>query len=233
MKWLVIPILALPTILLSFLSPSVSVEQSVRLGEVRPIAQNQKVTIPVRFNVSENKDFYLAIWVRHNKGLRDPIMSKVDFEVKGRPGIMLRFVRDGEDTRPQIYWRNQNRGGWYTFSPIEHITNKWILFLISFRENNLLGLHVAYEREGKTAELVSLGGYKVEIFPLSESLVSVGKVFNPGFRGEIGPVSIFQGGSKRSFDVLKALVEFPGEIPSKEIIFSGTEGIILEKMQND
>jgi len=232
-KWLLVIVLALPTILLSLLSPTLEVEQSVQLDEVVPIAQNATLTVPSSFNVIENKDFYLAIWIRSDEPLRDAVMSKVDFEIKGKPGLSLRFIRLGEETRPQVYWKNTDKGGWFTFAPIKQQPNKWKLFLLSFRENQYLGLHVAYETEAETAELVSLGGYKLSFFPSSESLMKIGKVTTPGYRGEIGPILVFQGGSKKSFEILKELIAEPEQIPTKETIFSGTEGLEIEKKRND
>lgn len=231
MKWLLVIVLALPTILLSLLSPTLAVEQSVQLEEVTPIAQHATITVPTNFNVTQDKDFYLAVWLRSEEPLRDAVISKVDFETKGKPGLSLRFIRLGEETRPQVYWKNSEKGGWFTFAPIKQLPNRWKLFLLSFRENRYLGLHVAYETEDETAELVSLGGYDLSFFPTSESLMKVGKVTAPGYRGEIGPILVFQGGSRKSFEVLKELIMEPEQVATKEPIFSGTEGLQIEKKE--
>lgn len=222
MKWLILLVLALPTVFFSLLSPSVAVEDRVRFGEVVPVLNNQKGTVPVPFNVTFNKDFYLSFWLRSDESPRDEmVMSKVDFDVLEKPGMALRFTRIGDEIRPQVYWRNKDKGGWYTFSPIRYEPKKWMLFLISFRENQYLGLHVAYEADEKEAKIFSLGGYKVDFFPRSEALLSVGKVTTRGFCGEVGSVLVFQGGSKESFDVLKSIVKDPNRVPTKEPIFDG------------
>lgn len=231
MKWLILLVLALPTVFLSLLTPSVAVEDHVQLGEVVPVLSNQKGTVPLPFNVTLNKDFYLSFWLRMDESPRDEVvMSKVDFDVLEKPGMALRFTRSGDEVRPQVYWRSKEKGGWYTFSPIRYEPKKWKLFLISFRENQYLGLHVAYEADEKEAKISSLGGYKINFFPHSEALLSLGKVTTPGFRGEVGSVLLFQGGSKESFEVLKSIAKDPNRVPTKEPIFEGA--LIVESKKD-
>lgn len=181
------------------------------------------------------KDFMLSFWLKPRRlpaiDERYLVLSKFDERSASRRGYAFALARDRESVRPEVYWRDEVNGTWFTFSEINLEARQWILFVVTLRDGKFLGLHSATIPEpaigqevAPTPEVELLGGYELPtpIFPHSESDLLLGAFGGGKFRGQIGPLGIFRGSAITGSldDILRELVHSPRELPA----YFGKEG---------
>lgn len=175
----------------------------------------------------EGKDFLIAVWVKLKKlplvGESFVVFSKYDEKSSARKGYSFSLTKEQESLRPSLYWKDNSNGTWFTFSEVNLEPKHWTLFVITFRDDKYLGLHVATlpdaQAENSQAAIKLLGGHELsnKILPQNKADLLIGS-FNGGkFRGKIGPLGIFSSKSltENLNNILTSLIESPREVPEQ------------------
>lgn len=218
--WLTAPGIFLPLLfLVSFLLPLVfgfralfpfSVDTENSGTEVDPVfpesvnVQSQGAYLSVshspELNPTSGSDLLLTAWFKLRRlpssGERMVLLSKAENRPPFNPGYSLSLVRRGASLRPVIYWRDgSGRGGWYRFGEIKPAVRTWCMFSLSFRQEDLLGLHYTVLGADRKPSTELLGGYRLpaSVIASSSADLVVGALPAGTFRGKIGPVGIFSG----------------------------------------
>jgi hypothetical protein len=172
------------------------------------------------------RDFLLTVWVKFKKlpapGQRVVFLGKTDWDDPRHSGFSMSLTREANVFRPAVYWQPPTGGnvGTLVFSELRVVPQRWILFALSVKDNRFLGLHTAMLLDGSAADVRLAGGFDVQNAapPEGKTDLLVGALGSSPFRGEIGPIGVFEpkeirGEVKR---LLKDLVKNPA-IPPEDI----------------
>lgn len=174
-----------------------SIKQEIRkvdvFGEKKGIKRARFITIPrsSAYNPEKDKNFFVLFWFKGDtypqNGQEMQLLAKYDTEGEN-PGFALRIANYNSALHPQIYWKNsKGEGRWYSFADIKIPANKRRAFLISFTDNQFLGLHLFFLNSKKYLTVRNLGGHEVlDIFPDSKSKLRLGSLNDRLFSGQIG-----------------------------------------------
>ena len=163
------------------------------------------------------------------------LFSKIDYSQPYKPGFALTISRKLSLIQPSIYWRNaQGKGSTFRFSDLPVSLGDWYAFVVSYKQPNILGLHVVRIGEGEKPTTNLLGAYllKVPVYPVNEIPLTVGAPQLGSFRGSIGPVGIVNGpdATGELKNILKMLAKNPLSInkvlDKKSTVFLTTNGVI-------
>jgi hypothetical protein len=150
-----------------------------------------------------NRDFVFSFWFSlkdlPESTERDILVAKFEGESRNRAGYAIAVRKDGSQLQPSVYWRGKKqKGGWYEFPPMLFSRESWYLLILSFRQQQFLGLHYKLtEPENLESKLTSLGGYDIaEVGSIeNSSMLLVGSPARSGLRMLLGPVAIVSGAS--------------------------------------
>lgn len=147
------------------------------------------------------EDFLVSIWFNFRRipAASETMMlySKTD-EARLPSGYSLSLERVGSAIRPVVFWKDQEgKGGTYRFEDMRLPLRVWINFVLTYSEDNKLGLNAIFVRPGEKPIRLLLGGYKlsVPVYPVNRSDLIVGSLNRGTFRGAIGPMLIARGRS--------------------------------------
>ena len=207
-------------------------------------------------SATDGKDFIFFGWFKFDgvpdEGQRMSLVTKIDFSKPTRPGFAIEVSRRDDYFRPSVYWKNAGgQGAEYDFSDFKMVLGAWYGFVVTYRQPNILGLHVVTIKDSIKADSVEpdsetddahqnkkplwtlLGGYelKIPIFPFSPKVpMTVGAPQFGIFRGAVGPIGVISGpsASKNLRGLLKVLAKSPLDvaryIPKQDLIFLTTDG---------
>lgn len=156
----------------------------------------------------ENRDFVFSLWFSlkdlPESSERDILVAKFEGESRSRTGYAIAVRKDGNQLRPSVYWRGKvKKGGWYEFPPMPFSKGSWYLLVLSFRQQQFLGLHyklIETIAPNNKAKLTSLGGYDIaEVGSIeNSSMLLIGAPARSELRMLLGPVAVVSGTSADS-----------------------------------
>jgi len=201
--------------------PSASVEDeqvgtplSVRAGRAFVRIAHQE-----GLNPEPTKDFLLTAWYRPRElpsgKDRVTLFTKHNDNSRAKEGITAVLTAESEGYKVSVSWKDKSgKGRLYQFSNVPLIAQTWFMIGVSLHEGRYLGLHTVTLLPGRKPEVKLVGGYDmtVEIYPDSTNDLIFGAQRSGQFRGQIGPVGIFQG--KRIGQELTKTLKFIAAEPS-------------------
>jgi hypothetical protein len=195
--------------------------------------QNSSPLAPVA-----GEDFLLTFWFRLQRmpaqDEKMVVLTTYDADQPNRPGYMLSLNRDGDKVRPVLYWQDKKgAGNWYTFTEVPLPTRNWVMAALSFRNDSLLGLHMALPGEKEGFDLKLMGGYDLgtEIVPAGQADLILGALNVSRFRGLLGPIAVYSKKNlgKKLKEVLEETIRDPLSIPSslsnEDVRFWSPDGV--------
>ncbi len=173
----------------------------------------------------QNGDFLIVSWFNlrslPSKEGRMFLLSHLNEGGPSKKGYGLALSRASREwMRPEVYLSFDGKtGGWYRFSDIRFLPGQWLMFAMAYYEGKYLGAFVGtYDDRGKV-NIQKAGGYELDITwkPYKRSALKVGALKGGLFRGQIGPVGVFNlTNLKESLNsILKDLMRDPIELPSQ------------------
>lgn len=176
----------------------------------------------------DNKDFIFSFWFSlkdlPESSERDILVAKFEGESRNRTGYAIAVRKDGNQLRPSVYWRGKvKKGGWYEFPPMPFSKGNWYLLVLSFRQQQFLGLHyklIESSIPSSKAKLTSLGGYDIaEVGSVeNSSILLIGAPARSELRMFLGPVAVVSGASADSnFQELLGALERGALEPVQEV----------------
>ena len=198
---------------------------------IQSAGQRIEVEHASELNPVAGKDFIVSGWFKLSRLLQSRekilLLGKNDANSEPQSGYIIGLSRDADTIRPIVYWGNDNKGKWYSFSDISIAAQSWFMLVLSFQEGKYLGLHIATPSATGKTELKLLGGYEVEdaVTPTSSGPFIVGALGDGKFKGRIGPVGVFSSANIGDDlkNVLKELARSPDELPAA----FGSEDVVL------
>lgn len=171
-------------------------------------------------NPQEKKDFLFFIWVKNRSITQDQgrniFLLKYDENLKSKAGYGLALVSKNGRVHPELYWKGEKEGGWHQFPDIPDYKDMWIVYVMSFRDNKSLGLHlVVPSLIGEKPQIKLVGGYPLEIDVKNSGNLIIGAPEHSNFRGSIGTFGILEKTNltENFNDILKLIANNPVEPP--------------------
>lgn len=177
----------------------------------------------------EGEDFLFFFWFKAREqpkfGEKIVAVSKGEGYAEDAIGYALGYVgAEGGAVRPYVFWRDsEKRGNAFVFSELELDPKTWYLFVLSFSDDQFLGIHVVPHglrvamKKGEKDSAKLMGGYTLEggSSPKTDSKLVVGADRLGPFRGKIGSFGIFRGEglSEKLPSVLEGLALDPRKVP--------------------
>ncbi len=188
-------------------------------------------------NPERGRDFIVSGWFKLARPLQVKekvlLLGRSDSLAEPQGGYIIGLSRDSDTVRPIVYWGDEQKGKWYSFSDISIAAQSWFMLVLSFQEDKFLGLHIAIPSGDSRAELKLLGGYEIEdgVIPAARGPFVLGAWGDGKFKGRIGPFGVFSKAQTAESlkNILKSLAREPEEIPadfsSDEVLLWAPRGL--------
>lgn len=163
------------------------------------------------------RDYLLTVWVKLKRvpQVGERIMFLTLTDPQSSEGLNLGLARDEDVMRPILSLKTPKGKGLISFAPLDVIPKNWFLLALSIHKGSSVGCYAA--QTGLKARIDLLGGYDITAWgvPPAPGELQIGAFSQNGFRGSIGPVSIFSGRrfASKSKEIVKALVRNPFTVP--------------------